>query len=137
MRQLLVLEHRLSEVQAFQRRLEGFLREAGYSEDLVHDLSLVSEEVLVNIIHHGEAGDSAADRRIQVLLGTDEAGLVHLEFRDDNCGFNPLQVQERDPGDERAGGWGIPLLKTLADHVEYSRRAGHNVLHLVRGERSC
>ena len=135
MNELLLLEPRPSEVEVLQHHLEGLLRKEGFSEDLVRDLSLVAEEVLVNILDHGGASRDPLARPIQVRVALDPPDRVSLEFRDDTAAFDPLQVQERDPGDERPGGWGIPLLRALSDSVEYSREEGQNVLRLVRGER--
>jgi anti-sigma regulatory factor (Ser/Thr protein kinase) len=132
----LIVCNLLPEVENFQRRLEDLLRGAGYSDDLVHDLSLVSEEVLVNIVHYGyEGGEGQGDREIRIWLRAGEDRKVHLEVRDDARPFDPLLVEERDPDDERLGGWGIPMLKTLTDHVEYAREGGENVLRMIRGER--
>lgn len=135
MNQTLVLKNSLPEVEAFQRRLETLLEGVGFTQDLIHDLSLVAEEVLVNIVHYGyeEQGDS--EREITVKLTVNEARKVHLEIRDDARPFNPLLAEDRDPDDDRIGGWGIPMLKTLTDHVEYAFEGNENVLRLERSER--
>lgn len=130
-----VLHNQLSEVESFQRRLETLLREQGFSDALVHDLSLISEEMLVNIVHYGYPESDEGEREIRVVLGIDEARRICLEIRDDAVPFNPLAAEERDIDDERLGGWGIPMLKTLADHVEYAREGSENVLTLKRSER--
>lgn len=133
MNELIVLKNRLSDVEAFQRRLEELLKQKGFSADLIHDLSLVAEEVLVNIVHYGyEPHRSEAE--IQVLLAVD-ASKVRIEIRDDAVPFNPLLVEDRDPDDDRVGGWGIPMLKTLTDHVHYQRDGRENVLVMERAER--
>lgn len=134
MNELMVLKNRLSEVESFQRRLEKMLRERGFSDDLIHDLSLVCEEVLVNIVHYGYDGDKG-EREIKVDLSIDETRRVRLEIRDDAKAFDPLAVEERDHEDERPGGWGIPMLKTLTDQVQYRREGSQNVLTLLRSER--
>lgn len=133
MTELFVLRNQLPEVESFQRRLEAFLRDHGFSDDLIHDLSLISEEMLVNIIHYGYP--DGGEREIKVVLAIDEARRICLEIRDDAIAFNPLEAEERDIDDERLGGWGIPMLKTLADHVEYARVGSKNVLRLERSER--
>lgn len=127
------LRGRFSEVEGFQRRLESRLREAGFSVELVHDLSLLAEEVLVNVIHHGYGGEG--DAPLEVCLRVDEGRRVHLEFRDHAPPFDPLQAEERDPEEERLGGWGIPMLKLLSDRVSYARIGDQNVLALTRAER--
>ncbi len=134
MNELIVLKNRLPEIESFQRRLEKMLREEGFSDELVHDLSLVCEEVLVNIVHYGYEGDKS-EREIKVGLSVDHRREVRLEIRDDAVAFDPLAAEERDADDERPGGWGIPMLKTLTDHVEYAREGSENVLTVLRSER--
>ncbi len=121
------------EVGPFQRFLEDLLRTHSFSEDLIHDLSLVSEELLVNIISHGYRERTAGRIQVQVELLTEQR--VRLTFRDDAKAFDPLEAEERDPDDERLGGWGIPMLKILTDLLEYRREAEYNVLVLERSER--
>ena len=130
-----VLKSRLPEVESFQRQLEEWLRQGGFTDDLIHDLSLVAEEVLVNIVHYGYEHLDEKEGEIRVKLSVDEGRKVHVEVRDDAVAFNPLTVAERDPDDDREGGWGIPMLKTLTDHVEYSREGAENVLVVERSER--
>jgi serine/threonine-protein kinase RsbW len=131
----LVISSSLPAVEQFQRQLEQTLQSAGFSEDLVHDLSLVCEEVLVNIIHYGYPSEEDPQREIRVDLCLEVPGTVRLEIRDDAIAFNPLTAPDRDPEDERLGGWGIPMLKSLTDHVEYAREGDHNVLRIERSER--
>ncbi len=130
-----VLRNQLPEVESFQRRLEALLRGYAFSDDLIHDLSLISEEMLVNIVHYGYPESEAGEREIKVVLAIDEARRICLEIRDDAIPFNPLAAEERDIDDDRLGGWGIPMLKTLTDHVEYARVGSENVLTLERSER--
>jgi serine/threonine-protein kinase RsbW len=91
--------------------------------------------VLVNIIHYGYPSEEDPQREIRVDLCLEVPGTVRLEIRDDAIAFNPLTAPDRDPEDERLGGWGIPMLKSLTDHVEYAREGDHNVLRIERSER--
>lgn len=129
------LKNLLPEVAVFQRHLETLLADSGYTPELINDLSLVSEEVVVNIIHYGYPEQDAGLREIVVTLQIDESRKVTMEFRDDAKAFNPLTVKERDPDDDRLGGWGIPMLKTLTDSLEYAYEGRENVLRVERSER--
>ena len=135
MNEQIVLKNRLPDVETFQRRLEDLLRESGFTDDLIHDMSLVAEEVLVNIVHHGYEHLEEKQGEIRVILSVDESRKVRIEVRDDAVAFNPLLMEDRDPDDDRIGGWGIPMLKTLTDHVEYRREEAENVLVMERAER--
>lgn len=135
MTEQLTLKNSLSEVEGAQQRLEEWLRGQGFTDDLVHDLSLVAEEVLVNVVKHGYAGQPEGEQEIEMLLSVSPERRVQVVFRDVAAAFDPLSVAERDPDDERPGGWGIPMLKTLSDRVEYAREDGFNVLRVERSER--
>lgn len=139
MTEQLTLKNRLPQVETVQRRLEELLRGEGFSDGLVHDLSLVTEEVLVNIVTYGYEGEPESrpegEREILLLVTVTPERRVGLEFSDDAVPFDPLAVEERDPDDDRLGGWGIPMLKTLTDRVEYAREDGRNLLRIERAER--
>lgn len=135
MNRLLTLKNRLTEIESFQARLEKELSAADFTLDLIHDLCLVCEEVLVNIISYGYDSDGHPEKEIAVRLVIDADRKVHMEFSDDATPFDPLSVEERDPDDERIGGWGIPMLKTLTDRLEYSYEDGRNILRIERSER--
>lgn len=123
-----------AEIQRFQHHLEQRLRGEGFSEDLIHDLILVSEELLVNTISYGYP-DPNVSGSIEVNILVEQSRKVTVTFRDDAQAFNPLAAEERDPDDEREGGWGIPMIKTLTDKVSYRREENHNILVIERSER--
>ncbi len=128
------LENRLELLGPFQDQLDGKLLEAGFSQDLVEDLRLVVEELLVNTISYGY--ESGREGVIELVLSTPEPDQVRLQFHDDAREFNPLDAPDRDPDDDRIGGWGIPLLRALTDKVEYRRQGVNNVLTIERRERA-
>lgn len=135
MKERSVVKNDLSEVAHFQRRFEAKLKERGYSEQLIHDLSLVCEEVLVNIVHYGYQGYQPGEAEIQISLSFDEARKITVEVRDEAVAFDPLAAEERDHNDDRLGGWGLPILKAFTDRVEYVRELSENVLTFERSER--
>ena len=124
----------MEEVATFQASLESMLAEVGFSADLVHDLSLISEELLVNIISYGFPSESL-DGLIEITLELGADRVVSMEFRDNGIAFDPLAAPERDPDDERLGGWGIPMLKAMSDEVSYQRVGEYNILRFTRTER--
>lgn len=131
----LALKNDKAELEQLQRSIETFLLEHHLSEELVSDLSLLAEEVLVNIIEHGYNGQKEGGKDIYVDLSLDNNHTVSLKIRDSAPPFNPLSAKERDPKDERIGGWGIPMLRKLSDQVEYERQGNENILTIIRGER--
>lgn len=129
------LKNDLAELGSFQERLSGLLESHGVGEELTHDVTLLAEELLVNTITHGyEEAPRLAEIEVELTIVPDSK--VVLVFKDDASPFNPLEADERDLDEERLGGWGIPLLKTLADALEYQYTEGFNVFRFECGLRA-
>ena len=71
-----------------------------------NDLLVLVTELVTNAVRH--AGLGPDDRIVLILLAAD--GVVRAEVCDPGPGFIPV---ERPPGP--AGGFGLPLLRTLSD----------------------
>ena len=122
------LNSRLDEV----RHADAWLRAeipAYASEPVRHDLALVLEEVLTNVIRHGYG--PGAEGRI-VLSAEIDHGRLRLEVRDQARPFDPFSAAppdlEADVADRPVGGLGIFLVLRLMDRVEYRRQGDENVL---------
>ena len=114
--------------------LESALREAGVAEAIAGELRLIAEESLSNVIRHGYP-DSARGS-IEVTLEICGGEIVFVQ-RDDGRPFDPLSApapasDPHTPAVERAGGWGINLLRTLVDRADYRREGDTNVLRLIK-----
>jgi sigma-B regulation protein RsbU (phosphoserine phosphatase) len=114
------------EVEPALNRLDQILEEAGLSAEDIHDLRLVSEELLVNTVSYGY--ESGVDDTLVVEVELKGDRRLVLTFKDEAREFNPLEQAERDPLDERLGGWGIPLMKELTDGLKYQRQGMKNVM---------
>jgi anti-sigma regulatory factor (Ser/Thr protein kinase) len=114
----------------------GLLAEAAAAFSDVHglgpraamSLTLILEEVMTNVSHHG-AGPEGAIVNVRVRQ---QGGIVWGEIRDSGKAFDPLT---RPPVDVTAsleerevGGLGIHLVKTLARTLAYRREGAENVL---------
>ena len=106
--------------------ITGFL-----SFGLMALLYLVTEELLVNTIRYGYP-EGAREASIEVSLWAD-AYHAQLVLRDNGIAFNPLEAAERE--EDKVGGWGIPLIKTLMDQFDYQRIGEINEITVVRRER--
>lgn len=88
---------------------------------LVYAFRLVSEEIIVNIIHYAYLKETEA---YLVLIVCDEGGEISIEFRDGGKPFNPLEKELPDvtlPPECRAiGGLGIFLVREMMDEVNYT-----------------
>jgi len=112
--------------------LESTLRAAGVAEGIVGELRLIAEESISNVIRHGYAEGARGSIEVTLEIG---GGEILLELRDDGRPFDLLAVPASDPhapAVERAGGWGIHLLRSLVDRADYRREGGTNVLRLMK-----
>jgi len=124
----------LSNTRGECQRLYDFLaeglRQLPVTEEFRHDLKLVAEELLANIINHGYGNHSEA--KIDVELATDEHR-VHLTFIDSGTAFNPLHHNDAAQlNDFSEGGMGLGLVKSLTDEQSYRRDRNRNVLTVTK-----
>jgi anti-sigma regulatory factor (Ser/Thr protein kinase) len=100
------------------------------TKEFRHDLKLVSEELLANIINHGYDGDT--DETIDIDLAVDESS-VRMTFTDSARAFNPLEQKHPEIlNDLSDGGMGILLVKSLTDEQYYKRDNDHNVFTVTK-----
>jgi serine/threonine-protein kinase RsbW len=96
-------------------------------------MELCLNEILTNINHYAHR-ESESEREIQVTLETQSRGL-EATIEDDGLPFNPVEAPEPSAPESlaqaRIGGWGIPIVRALADQVHYERREGRNRLVLL------
>ena len=97
----------------------------GCATAVIEECWLILDEVLTNTISYGY--EAALDRQIEVTVGRDGAALS-IEVRDDARAFNPLEPPSRPGEHPHSGGWGLQLVRSLADAIHYARRDGYNVL---------
>ncbi|GAB2651403.1 ATP-binding protein [Arenimonas aestuarii] len=112
--------------------IDGVLAREGVHPGVVHDVQLVTEEVVCNALAHGRV--EGREHEISVGIGVD-GDLVTLEFRDDCVAFNPLERADpdldADINDRPIGGLGVHLIRQLAEEVSYLRQEPHNILRVV------
>ncbi len=127
----LTLANNLSELPRLQTALAEFAEKGGLSKGILHDLELILEEIVVNIISYAYA--EAARHEIFLTLATEGNDLV-VRVQDDGRAFDPLKVPEPDlnvPLEARPiGGLGMHLVRNLAREVRYERVQGRNILTL-------
>jgi len=123
---------RLYEVQAF---IEGLMEEAGFSMRMTGKISLVIEEIFVNIACHAYS-PGEGDAVIRFTIGSDRS--VELEFEDSGKPYDPLENESPDIGlsaeQREIGGLGIFLYRSLMDDAEYRYENGKNILTLRKKE---
>lgn len=95
-----------------------------------HDVELVFEEIVANIVRHGARDGGGVD--VRVVLELDDQSIV-LTFDDDGVPFDPRGRTDPQPAkslaEARIGGLGLMLVRRVASSMEYQRTAeGRNLL---------
>jgi anti-sigma regulatory factor (Ser/Thr protein kinase) len=128
--------NKLTELDALAGGLRDFCVGGGMTDEEALDVRLAVEEAVSNTIRHGYGDRQVHQIRVRAAL---VKGELRLEIVDDGRAFNPLEAPLPDlslPAEKRpVGGLGILLLKSVMDRLEYRRRAGKNILRLVRSLR--
>lgn len=104
-----------------------------FDRSKLHQIELASEEVLVNIIHHGYQG---LPEQIEIQVDAFPDRHIEIGFRDSGLPFNPMEEHlsdlTSDLEDREVGGLGIHFIRKLMDEVRYKREGNFNVLVLVK-----
>ncbi len=100
-------------------------------EDL-EDILISVDEASTNIILHAFSDKESEASSFQCNLFIETGRLFRVEFVDDGKFFSLDQVQEPSVQENltgrRKGGFGVFLIRSLMNHVEYRREGGRNVL---------
>ena len=124
------LSNKTSECNRLFEFLSSNLQQLPVTKEFRHDLKLVSEELLANIIKHGY--DQHSDEKINIELTVDRSS-VRLTFTDSARAFNPLERDNPEIlNDLSEGGMGIMLVKSLTDEQSYIRDDNLNVFTVTK-----
>ena len=105
--------------------------ERGWDADLTMRVNLILEELCLNVRSYGEI-----EGRSVVIKVSCVSREVRILFIDGGAPFDPL-TQSPEPdltsplGRRRLGGLGLHLVRSLSDHVSYSRLDGLNQLDIL------
>jgi anti-sigma regulatory factor (Ser/Thr protein kinase) len=101
---------------------------ASFSQETVNALQLAVDEACANVIEHAYQGDESNTIDIDIVLKSDR---VTVRIRDEGEPFLDTECRLPDIFEyaalKRSGGFGVHLIRTLADSVEYSTRGRSNV----------
>ena len=124
----IVLTNSLSEIERLSQFVDRVSAERSLTADDNANLQLLLDEIVSNVIRHGF--DGQPDHRILVSLAITGA-TASIEVNDDGRAFNPMDAPPPNfeaPIEERIGGLGIHIVRSIAQAIEYRRSNGHNVL---------
>lgn len=107
--------------------------EFGLGHASIHRVVLVLEELFLNAVKHGRAGESS-DPSIHVDLSVVE-GELELRFEDGGVDYDPFQglseVSHRlSMAERRVGGLGVVLVDGLVLRRSYQREGARNRIRL-------
>lgn len=131
------------EVVAIARLVVGAVAavEPQFDEERSADLRLAVSEACTNAIQAQLAAPSGSDPEAPVLLRCVVDGVgIHLSVQDHGGGFDPARLESHpavtDPARlDYEGGLGIPLIRLLADDVEFVTSPGGTTVLMSFGPR--
>ena len=107
-----------------------FSSRCGMPDDVRRRLMVALDEVLSNVVRHGQPTDGSIRVRFEA-----QGDVVTLTVEDASTAFNPLTAPAPDtsaPLERRQpGGLGIAVVTALLEDVRYERVDGRNRLTLV------
>jgi sigma-B regulation protein RsbU (phosphoserine phosphatase) len=104
----------------------------GCDRKAMSEIRLAVEEIMVNIISYAYRPDVG---KAEVVCEVTQSPLtVIIQFMDSGKPFDPLAQGDADTSGkqfiERAGGFGIHIVKNTMDDVEYEYKLGKNILSI-------
>ena len=127
------VKNELSEIDRFNSMFEEYCEKADIPQKICHQMLIIYDELLNNIISYGFKDNDMHEIVIKVdFLNKRLMTTIH----DDGITFNPLlkdtpntqaTIEERE-----IGGLGIHFMKSLADKVYYRRGINKNILTFIK-----
>jgi anti-sigma regulatory factor (Ser/Thr protein kinase) len=93
-----------------------FARALGLPEEKLEDLGYAVGEALANAVEHGFRERTYFQVRV---WRSDHEDAIVIEVQDDGEGFDPAQLS--DPDENAARGYGITIMRAMADRVSFER----------------
>ena len=126
----LALDSRVPEIARARHWVSEHARAAGFSDAEVRNVGLAVSEACANVIRHAYNGEP--DHPILLHLVADETRL-ELWIRDRGTKFDPEAYQPPDLDEPHEGGYGVFIIHSLMDEVEYDTSASEGTtLRLVK-----
>ena len=125
------LPAKLESIKAFQDFVRQEIKDRDL-KDFADRIELVLEEILINVVRYAY---DQLEGDIQLTFNLQDKQVLEVEVMDWGKPFNPLTRPSLDPDQDLQsrpiGGWGIALVRRLADQVDYQYLDGKNNLKLT------
>jgi serine/threonine-protein kinase RsbW len=103
-----------------------------FSEDRIDDLKTAIAEACMNAIEHGNKLNPT--EKVLVTLTVDESKL-QIDVKDKGKPFSPVtdkpNIKGKIEGKDETRGWGMFLIKSLVDEVEFSSQPEGNTTKMI------
>lgn len=124
----------LDSIAELANAVDTFSEEQNLSDKIQFQLNLVLEELVTNIVSHGDFGDKAG--RILIFISLD-GNVLQVCVSDNGAPFDPVTdapLPDLDSAleERRAGGLGIHLVKSFTNQVCYRRHGERNETQLIK-----
>lgn len=121
-----------AELRPLSEWFRQFASDNGIAGRRALDFELCLNELVTNVIHYAYADKGRHEIRVALERDGDE---LRATIEDDGAPFNPLEKESPaiplSLEDAGVGGWGIPIVRALADDLSYERRDGRNRFRIV------
>lgn len=123
----------VQQLSVLQQALKEQATLRGWEEALQAQLDLIAEELVVNVMTHGQEGRSASAGTGWVRFELTEVdGVIELTVSDNGVPYDPTKQAQPDLNasleERERGGLGISFVRELADTFHYEYREGANVV---------
>jgi anti-sigma regulatory factor (Ser/Thr protein kinase) len=115
-----------------RRWVAAIARSAGFSEGETHELAVALNEACSNSHRHAYGGRT--DGRIDLEAEVQD-GRLSLTIRDYGAGFDAAKHRAPLPPEPAEGGYGLFLIRRLADDVEFTNMGVGTRVVLVKHRR--
>jgi serine/threonine-protein kinase RsbW len=101
------------------------------AEKIIYGIRLATYEVCTNIVEHAYHGQPGRRIAVDIFPGELPSRLV-VELRDTGEPFDAAAVAAAEPGALREGGYGLTLIRSLLDRVDYEATPQGNCWRLLK-----
>ena len=134
----LTLSGDLTQLESLSSFVDDFGREHGLPASFVFELNLALDELVTNIITHGNRGGGLSFIGVSLRVKGEDLRAV---IEDDGQAFDPCKAKAPDllcSLEERCiGGLGIHLVRNLTDAMSYERMGNRNRITLTKKAKTC
>lgn len=129
-----LISSELSQIRDAAETLREFGQEHQLDENISGQLELILVEALNNIIEHAYQGAAGHPIEVDFSLVSDE---IIMTLQDEGTTAPDAVVNKTMPDEQSLpeGGWGLYLIQTLADRLEFSEKNGRNTMVIAKNIR--